>query len=332
MKKIKVRKILAFISIIIILIGIIPVISSFIKFPDPPDMRDWNYIQEQKIESLNNNPAKFSFAVFGDNKNSIKIFKKLISDINNDNIAFAVETGDSIDNRIDGETEYREYLNRIKDLKKPLVVIPGNHETEGSSSDYNLLFGRMYYSFPFGDAYFIALNGSHEEGFGPQQYNWLIEELKESQKYKYRFIFMHIPLYNPRTGKCQVGSSFTDKEFSKKLNNLFDKNKVTRVFTAHVHGYYTGQWNRTPFTVTGGAGAELDGTSSNHFFYHYIKVNVSNSGVNYEIKKIGTSFSNKFMLFVNNAVEMIYYYIKVHWDFMLLAGGIFCLGVIFLLF
>jgi len=32
------------------------------------------------------------------------------------------------------------------------------------------------------------------------------------------------------------------KKVAKQLNALFDKNKVTMVFTAHVHGYYSGVW------------------------------------------------------------------------------------------
>lgn len=329
MKKIKYRKKLIFISLIMILIGAVSIIYSFIKFPNPPDTRDWNYIQVKKIESINNNPDKFSFAVFGDNKNSIRIFEKLINVVNNDSITFSIDTGDLIDNRIDGESEYRFFLNQIKKLNDPMVVIPGNHETEGSSGDYNLLFGRLYYSFTFGDAYFITLNGSHEEGIGPEQYNWLINELKKSQKYKYKFLFMHIPLYNPRTGKCQDGYSIINQEVSEGLNNLFDENKVTMIFTSHFHGYFTGKWNKTPFIITGGAGAELGGISPNHFFNHYIKVNVSKENVNYEVIKTGEPFSNKFTLFIRNATEMAFYYFKVHWDYMLLGMGVFCLGFAF---
>lgn len=222
----------------------------------------------------------------------------------------------------DGEPEYRTYVEQIKRLKKPLLVIPGNHETEGSSCAYNRLFGRLYYSFAFGDAYFLALNGSHEEGLGPQQYAWLKEELKKSRHYKYRFVFMHIPLYDPEAGEYQTGHSITDKNVSEKLNALFDHYRVTMVFTAHVHGYYAGKWHKTPFTITGGAGAELGGTDPNHFFYHYIKVNVSGDGVSYEVKKVGKPFSNIIALFTHNVTEFMHSYLKAHWDYMLVLIGI----------
>ena len=327
MKQILHRNTGFFISLILIVTGATPIVYSLIVFPNPPNVRDWNYNCLEKIAVENNQPGAFSFAVFGDNKNSIRIFKKLIAKINDDDVAFSIETGDLIDNMFDGESEYRTYVEQIKGLKKPLLVIPGNHETEGSSCEYNRLFGKLYYSFPFGDAYFLALNGSHEEGLGPQQYAWLKKELEKSKHYKYRFVFMHIPLYDPEAGNYQIGHSITDKNVSEKLNALFDDNQVTMVFTAHVHGYYTGKWHKTPFTITGGAGAELGGTDPGHFFYHYIKVNVSNDGVSYEVKKIDRPFSNIIGLFTHNVTEFMESYIIAHWDYMLALIGIVGLAI-----
>ena len=308
-------------SLILIVVGIVPIIYSLIIFPDPPSVRDWNYTNVQLISAKDQQQESFSFAVFGDNKNSISTFNKLISDINRDDVVFSIETGDLIDNMFDGQSEYRTYVKQIEHFTKPLLVIPGNHETEGSSCAYNRLFGRLYYSFHFGDAYFIALNGSHEEGLAPQQYAWLKEELKKSQNYRYRFIFMHVPLYDPEAGEYQLGHSLNNKATAEKLNTLFDINHVTMVFTAHVHGYYTGQWHATPFTITGGAGAELGGTDASHYFNHYVRVNVSPDGVHYEVKKTAPPFSNILTLFIHNVTEFIHSYLINHWDYLLLALG-----------
>lgn len=51
-----------------------------------------------------------------------------------------------------------------------------------------------------------------------------------------------------------------DLDFAKKLNRLFDENNVTMLFVSHIHGYYRGVWGRTPYIMTGGAGAELAGS------------------------------------------------------------------------
>jgi hypothetical protein len=45
---------------------------------------------------------------------------------------------------------------------------------------------------------------------------------------------------------------------------LFRKYRVTRIFTSHIHGYFTGQWQGIPYTITGGAGAELVGNDPHH--------------------------------------------------------------------
>jgi len=322
------RKIVISISLIFILIGGSSILYSTFVFPTPPSVRDWNYTQLKKISGIKTPPNSFSFAVFGDNKNSISTFGKLINDINNDNVRFSVETGDLIDNMFDGESEYRTYVKQIERFKKPLFVIPGNHETEGSSCEYNRLFGRLYYSFHFGNAYFIALNGSHEEGLGPQQYEWLEKELKKSKKYKFRFVFMHIPLYDPEAGKYQLGHSISDKNVSEKLNTLSDENQVTMVFTAHVHGYYSGLWHKTPFTITGGAGAELGGTDPNHYFNHYIKVNISGDTISYEVKKTDKQPSNIIALLAHNVTEFMHSYIIAHWDYLLVLFGIAGWGIL----
>ena len=47
---------------------------------------------------------------------------------------------------------------------------------------------------------------------------------------------------------------------------LFKKYKVTHIFAGHIHGYYTGTWDGMPYTITGGAGAQLYGSDPEHVF------------------------------------------------------------------
>ncbi|WP_307904056.1 hypothetical protein [Haliovirga abyssi] len=46
--------------------------------------------------------------------------------------------------------------------------------------------------------------------------------------------------------------------------------------------------------ITGGAGAELAGTDKKHYFYHYLKVNVTKKGINYELIKLHSPDYNIF--------------------------------------
>jgi len=290
-----------------------------------PKVLDWNYSNLQKIQKNETNSSKFAFVVFGDNKNSVFSFPKLIDKVNQEKIDFSVETGDLIDNMIDGNSEYKIYLQQISKLKKPFLVIPGNHETEGMSSAYYYLFGRAYYSFAYKNSYFLMLDGSHETGMGAEEFAWLKNQLKMASKYKHIFVFMHIPLHDPV--KDSVVKSQFDEPFASKLENLFDKYKISMIFTAHQHGYFTGKWGKSPYTVTGGAGAELGGEDKTHFFHHYVLVNVNDSNVSYKVREVTKPTGSLIDEFLHNMKEFVSMYFLAHWDLILIIIGLLYLFI-----
>ena len=290
-----------------------------------PKVKDLNYKNLQKIHKEDNNSSQFSFVVFGDNKNSVFSFPKLIKKVNQENIAFSCETGDLIDNMIDGNSEYKIYLKQISAIKKPFLVVPGNHETEGMSSAYYYLFGKAYYAFSFKNSYFLMLDGSHETGMGAEEFAWLKNRLKISQNYKHTFVFMHIPLHDPV--KDSIVKAQFDEPFATKLQNLFDKYKIDMIFTAHQHGYFTGKWGKSPYTVTGGAGAELGGEDKSHFFHHYVLIDVNGSKVDYKAKQITKPSGSLIDEFLHNLKEFISMYALAHWDLFLALLGLMYLFV-----
>ncbi len=228
----------------------------------PEPVSNWNYHSLQKI---NPKQTDFSFVVFGDNKNSITVFRHLIDKINRENAAFAIDIGDLV---FDGEMEkYNFFLKQAKLFKTPLMTAIGNHEIrEDGRTPYYNIFGRYYYSFRVGNAYFIILDDANEKNIDPWQMQWLRTELEKSQSSKYRFVFMHVPLYDPQpnTSHC-----LSDTNNAAKLNRLFDHYKITMLFSSHIHAYFHGKWGQTPYIITGGAGAELAGKDTSHYFFHY---------------------------------------------------------------
>ncbi|HDH31724.1 MAG TPA: metallophosphoesterase, partial [Candidatus Wolfebacteria bacterium] len=84
---------------------------------------------------------QFSFAVMGDNKNSFKIFRKILKDVDNDQYLFAIDVGDLV---FDGEKEkYRIFYNMIKNEKTPFLVAIGNHDIrENGAENYFDIFGK----------------------------------------------------------------------------------------------------------------------------------------------------------------------------------------------
>ncbi len=292
---------------VVVLVAVLSIkIYSLVTFPH---ISDWNYNQLKKID---HQKGAFSFAVFGDNKNSITTFNNLVRLLNSDDILFSVDIGDLVQ---DGEKEkFRFFINQIRKSERPFLTAIGNHEIreDGRVAYYNL-FGRFYYSFTVGDAYFIILDDAGEYNLDPWQVQWLKEQLEEALKYKYRFIFMHVPLFDPRKEGIMSGHALKDKEFALGLNSLFEQYGVTMVFASHIHAYYRGFWGKTPYIITGGGGAELVGTDPSHDFYHYIKVNIDDRGVNYEVKKVGSPDFVIMDRLAHDAWIYIYSFIVLHY-------------------
>lgn len=263
-----------------------------------------SYNQEmlQKINLSNKNQTHFSFATMGDDRDGDNVLKKIIEHINHDNnITFVINNGDLVQ---DGyEKEFKKYLKEIKVSNKPLLSIIGNHELPwyDGKSNYERFFGKTDFAFSYGNSYFIILDSSDKK-ITKNQKNWLVKQLQISQKYTNRFVFTHVPLYDPREGKYAKGHSFKSLKEAKKLNDIFDKYKVTMLFCSHIHFYYRGKWQKTPFMITGGAGAPLK-HYKNSGFYHYIKVTVRGNNVTYKVIKIDEkepSFLEKFILELKN--------------------------------
>lgn len=237
----------------------------------------------EKIEMNNHHQKNFSFVVMGDNRDGDNVLKKIISKINKDkNIAFAINNGDLVP---DGyKSEFSSYLKIIKTSKIPIISVIGNHEIPwyDGKTNYERTFGKTHFTFIYGNSYFIILDTSNEK-IKQKQLKWLEDKLKISQNYTHRFVITHVPLYDPRKGEYKKGHSL--KKGAKELNNLLDKYNVDVIFCSHIHFYFKGKWHKTPFIITGGAGAPLKDYKNNGF-YHYIRVFVNGDNVKYQVIKI----------------------------------------------
>ena len=307
-------------AIVLLLLAVAIKIHSRLSFPA---ISEWNHHQLEKIDKTQN---EFSFVVFGDNKNSVATFENLIRKVNEEDILFAIDVGDLV---YDGEKEkFRFFINQIMKLGKPLLTALGNHDVkEQGRANYYELFGNYYYSFAIGNSYFIILDDANERDLDLFQLDWLENELRKSQSYKHRFVLMHVPLYDPRKTGKQIGHSLKDLAFANKLNDLFDKNNVTMVFASHIHGYYRGLWGKTPYIITGGAGAELASSDPQHYFYHYIKVDISKQGVEYQVVKLKSPDFELIDRWIHDGWIYIYAFFAIHFFDSIIILALIYLGI-----
>ena len=260
----------------------------------PMKEHDLNFKALQEIQSRYTK-GDFSFAVLGDNKNST-VFNYIVDKLNKDNKSlFAIIGGDLV--LYPTKETYEAFLKQRQHIQMPTLVLPGNHDVAFKNRYfYNKIFGRFYYSFILGKAKFIMLDNSNEKNISDEQYFWLENELKNSQNLKYRFVFMHVPLWDPRDfskSGVKFAHALKDPDFARKLEDLFIKYKVSILFESHIHGYYVFEKRGLKHIITGGAGAELKGTTPENNFYHYIRVNLTGNKISTEVIKLNNDESFK---------------------------------------
>jgi len=270
---------------IIIILTITTIFVGLYQSNFEKDAGNWNYNQ---LSLFSHQESNFTFAFSGDERNDEGNFKKMINSINTNypNILFNINGGDL---RSEATLLYNfktDYLTpgTIAKFNKPVIFVMGNHELQGDPSGriYKSIFGSpTYYNFTENNSYFIVVDNANGKSLNNTQMNWLEEQLNLSQNYKYRFIFLHTPLYDPSNDKEESSMETNGTGGAYALKALFDANNVTIIFASHIHNYYHGTWGRTPYIISGGAGAPAEtGHSPNH---HYIVVDVSNRGIDYKL-------------------------------------------------
>ena len=275
----------------LILIALIFGFWAYIEIGDlyPLPEHDLNYQALTTItDRYQDHNGPLTFAFLADSKNS-PVFRQVVRALNSDkSLQFAILGGDLV-LYPEGDT-FKSFLRQRRDLEIPSLALPGNHDVAFGTMDlYYQIFGRMYYSFVLGDTKFILLDNSNEKNLGLEQEAWLKKELQDGLRYRHRFVFMHVPLWDPRDKPgvtVRYAHSMKDPDTARRLEDLFLKYKVTTLFASHIHSYYEDHPRGLPTIISGGAGAELVGKDPEHTFYHYVRVIVNQDKVSTEVVKI----------------------------------------------
>ena len=226
---------------------------------------------------------KFSFAVFGDNRDGDEVFIDLINRLNSDpSLAFAVNTGDLVP--YGREAEYKKYLAMTKKLNIKLYNVPGNHDLVAGGYKYYLKYiGPYYYSMDYSNSHFIFLNNAFKESFDTEQFSWLKKNLEDT-KQEHIFVFMHRPTFDP--SEIYSGYVMSGRQVAEELIRLFERYKVNYVFAGHIHGYAKARRGSVNYVVTAGAGAPLYLPREIGGIFHYTKITVDGDEIIDEVKMI----------------------------------------------
>lgn len=237
-----------------------------------------------------------SFIVVSDSENEddnlSPAFLKIIRDANKSKARFLIHMGDFTSRG--KENEYQKFKNYLdQNLKIPYYVVPGNHDIlqdKETKEIFQKYFRKLYYSFDFENAHFIALDNSNNKwGFSDDQISWLKDDLEKNRD-KQIFIFMHRPINVPFTEKIDVldGASKAAAESYDKFVDLIKNYPISEIFAGHVHVYFTYKLGSIPVIITGGGGSKpnLAFWDNINNFTHYILVKVRKNSYTTKVVEI----------------------------------------------
>ncbi len=146
-----------------------------------------------------------------------------------------------------------QYVECMKTAQMPVRNGPGNHEMmlkhENPRDDFERLFGPTYYSFDWGPAHIIVLDGNKplpgEEGWQAvhgavegSELTWLKADLAAQPKGKPIIVGVHIPVvstYPERRQHSPENAPYWEVTNNAALTELFAKHDVRLVLQGHMH-------------------------------------------------------------------------------------------------
>ena len=280
-------KIIAVMILAVSAYSILPVVSLYLHDTVPLPTND------QIAEKLKANKGEaFSFIAFGDNHAGFifddSAFLKIIRRMNREdrfrkfNIDFAANLGD-VTFMKGSRWEYRIYNRLRSKIKFPVISVMGNHDDDRHGEHlFKELLGKREFSFTNRNSYFIVLDNKITD-LNEQQCAWLEEELKKSQSYKHRFIFMHkqpLSLYQRSWFRPELG------KWSYRFMKICEAYKVDIVFAGHEHMFREAVYGTVRYVTSGGAGMLIQIPESDGGYLHYVVVRVYGDYVDYEVRKV----------------------------------------------
>ena len=217
-----------------------------------------------------------NFYVFGDSQGYQGGVEQIVAAANLHRPDFLFHCGDLTP--FGQENQYQAVKAVLDQSLVPVYATIGNHDLkDGGGVLYEEYFGASRYSFDIGPAHFTVFNTSSSD-VSSQEFSWLEQDLVQTEA-EFRFVFTHIPSFDPRPGE---NHALINSTTSTQLMSLFEAHDVDVVFTGHIHMYNETVVNGVRYVITGGAGASLYADEDSGGIYHYMNVILDESGLTIE--------------------------------------------------
>lgn len=187
----------------------------------------------------------FRFGVTGDNRSDATGHANVVAATIPHEPDFMLNTGDIVDG-----TSYTGFFDVEAALLRNAVIFPapGNHD---APSQYQYGFDRPnYYSFRWGNAFFLSINTDGDYGPASTQLQWVEAQLaaaKADASIQWIIAYHHHPVYSS-------GSHGDTAEVQATLNPLYKQYGVDVVFQGHDHNYERVELDGIVYVVSGGGG------------------------------------------------------------------------------
>jgi acid phosphatase type 7 len=223
----------------------------------------------------------FKFVAYGDNRTQPKVHRAVLNRMSRFEPDFIIQSGDQV---ADGtkETQWDEFWQVASKALSRSAYYPslGNHEKNGSPY-YRFFDVPAEYSFDYGDVHFVALNSNRPAAEFRAQEEWLRKDLAAHQDAKWRVVFFHHTVHTcTAIPSRRVGAA----ALAKRLEPIFQEQKVQLVVNGHDHNYQRHVANGITYIVTGGGGAPLYNVKPNTPYlitakkaHHHCEINVDGS-------------------------------------------------------
>lgn len=184
-------------------------------------------INLQKIKSLTTPSSDFSFAFISDTHYHYSNLRTVIDHINaNESIQFVLFGGDIADQGL--LKEFELFYSQLENLKKPYLVVMGNHDYLSNGEDiYKKMYGDYNFSFEFNNYKFVMFDDVFWESDKTPDFNWLENELSDAFDFESVFMIAHI---------APFGDQF-DAVSESRFRDLMSASNVQLSLHGHSHHY-----------------------------------------------------------------------------------------------